>query len=128
ALWADRSPEMVAGMLGILKAGAAYLPLDPAYPAERLQLMVEDADPQLLVSATEHQPDLGRAMPRLVVDLAGDAAAGVSRPVPRPDPESAACVSYPSGSSGGPTAVVVAPGGLGALAAAQVLRLSIGPA
>src|SRR5437762_5874465 len=38
-----RSEEMVVGLLGVLKAGAAYLPLDPKYPQERLQFMVEDA-------------------------------------------------------------------------------------
>jgi amino acid adenylation domain-containing protein len=39
----ERSIEMIVGMLGIIKAGAAYIPLDPAYPAERLRYMVEDA-------------------------------------------------------------------------------------
>ena len=39
----DRSLEMMVGLLGILKAGAAYLPLDPGYPAERLGFMLEDA-------------------------------------------------------------------------------------
>jgi len=46
----ERSPEMVVALLAILKAGAAYMPLDPSYPAERLQWMVEDACPQLILS------------------------------------------------------------------------------
>src|SRR5262249_38072582 len=43
-LCVERSLEMVAGMLGILKAGAAYVPLDPTYPSERLAFMVKDAE------------------------------------------------------------------------------------
>src|SRR6516225_10244142 len=49
-LVADRSVAMIAGILGILKAGAAYLPLDPAYPVERLAFMVNDAGLRLLVA------------------------------------------------------------------------------
>ncbi len=46
----DRSPEMVIGLLGILKAGAAYVPLDPTYPSERLAFMVEDAQAPILLT------------------------------------------------------------------------------
>ena len=46
----ERSIEMVVGLLGILKAGAAYVPLDPEYPPERLAYMIEDSGIQLLLS------------------------------------------------------------------------------
>lgn len=46
----ERSPEMVLGVLGILKSGAAYLPLDPNYPPDRLQHMLEDAAPQVILT------------------------------------------------------------------------------
>ena len=46
----ERSLEMVVGLLGILKAGGAYVPLDPCYPAERLQYMVKDAAPRVLLT------------------------------------------------------------------------------
>nr|VFJ99651.1 MAG: AMP-binding enzyme [Candidatus Kentron sp. H]VFK01137.1 MAG: AMP-binding enzyme [Candidatus Kentron sp. H]VFK04145.1 MAG: AMP-binding enzyme [Candidatus Kentron sp. H] len=46
----ERSPELVVGLLGILKTGAAYVPLDPAYPRERLAHMLEDADTRVLVT------------------------------------------------------------------------------
>ena len=46
----DRSLDMVIAMLGILKAGAAYVPLDPAYPMERLAFMVEDAGLSIVVT------------------------------------------------------------------------------
>ncbi|HET9225445.1 MAG TPA: condensation domain-containing protein, partial [Thermoanaerobaculia bacterium] len=49
-LCAERSPEMVVGMLAILEAGGAYLPLDPAYPADRLSYMMEDSGTRVLVT------------------------------------------------------------------------------
>lgn len=49
----ERSPEMVIGMLGILKAGAAYLPLAPSYPRERLEFMLRDADVKLVVTRND---------------------------------------------------------------------------
>ena len=45
----ERSPEMVAALLGIMKAGGAYLPLDPAFPSERLAFMVEDSGARFLL-------------------------------------------------------------------------------
>ena len=47
---ADRSIETIAAILGILKAGAAYVPLDPAYPVERLQYMIEDSQASVIVA------------------------------------------------------------------------------
>ncbi|MEL6554841.1 MAG: amino acid adenylation domain-containing protein, partial [Cyanobacteria bacterium J06621_11] len=52
-----RCCEMVAGLLGILKAGGTYVPLDPAYPAERLSFIVEDADIQVLLTKRENLTD-----------------------------------------------------------------------
>ena len=49
-LFAERSLEMVVGMLGILKAGAAYLPLDPVYPKERLAFVLDDAQPKVMLA------------------------------------------------------------------------------
>ena len=49
-LLVDRSLEMVIGLLGILKAGAAYLPLDPSYPSDRLSFMLADAGCEVLVT------------------------------------------------------------------------------
>src|SRR6185369_5440951 len=46
----ERSVELIVGLLGILKAGAAYVPLDPSYPRERLSLMLEDAGAQVLIT------------------------------------------------------------------------------
>src|SRR6202023_2059979 len=56
AISMERSVEMVVAILGTLKAGAAYLPLDPDYPAERLAFMIEDAGPKRVL--TNAFPDL----------------------------------------------------------------------
>ncbi|HLE84330.1 MAG TPA: AMP-binding protein, partial [Thermoanaerobaculia bacterium] len=58
ALLADRSAEMLAGMLGILEAGAAYLPIDPATPADRIAYMLDDADVQAVVTRRDLVPKL----------------------------------------------------------------------
>jgi amino acid adenylation domain-containing protein len=58
ALCFERSVDMVVAVLGVLKAGAAYLPLDPNYPAERLQYMLEDASPQILLTQERLTPAL----------------------------------------------------------------------
>ena len=66
-----RSLEMVVGLLGVLKAGAAYVPLDPSYPADRIALMIEDA--QLPVVIT-HAAARDRVPPGVaLVDLDADA-------------------------------------------------------
>ena len=49
-LYLDRSLDMVVGLMGILKAGGGYLPLDPAYPADRLSLMLDDARPKVILT------------------------------------------------------------------------------
>ena len=49
-LFVERSLEMLVGILGILKSGGAYLPLDPSYPEERLAFMLEDAQPKVLLT------------------------------------------------------------------------------
>src|SRR5204863_7058192 len=46
----DKSPALVAAVLGVIKSGAAYVPLDPNYPADRLEFMIEDAAPALLLT------------------------------------------------------------------------------
>ena len=49
-LFVERSPELVIGILGILKAGAGYLPIDPVYPKDRLAFMLTDAKVQVLLT------------------------------------------------------------------------------
>ncbi|TDD94832.1 non-ribosomal peptide synthetase [Actinomadura rubrisoli] len=113
----ERSPEMVAALLGVVKAGAAYLPLDPAYPAERLEFMLQDSGAAALLTSAEPDGTLPAwAGPTVVVEptvLDGRRDAS-SRPdeAPRPGPaavtpEHPAYVMYTSGSTGRPKAIVV---------------------
>jgi amino acid adenylation domain-containing protein len=104
----DRSPEMIVALLAVLKAGAAYVPLDPEYPDERLRFMVGDADPAAVLS---HLPraELARSLGRrtLIVDASGYEADGVStEALPEVQPSDAAYVIYTSGSTGVPKGVV----------------------
>ncbi|GAA3093427.1 non-ribosomal peptide synthetase [Streptosporangium carneum] len=107
ALALPRSPDLVVALLGVLKAGAAYLPLDPDYPAERIAYMIEDAAPRCLVTdASGPETDI----PRLVLDEAGKQELERSPdtdPALSLDPSAAAYVIYTSGSTGNPKGVVV---------------------
>jgi amino acid adenylation domain-containing protein len=113
-----RSLEMVIGALGILKSGAAYLPMDPAYPAERQAFMLDDAGAPALITA----PDTASRLPksrRSMVYL--DAAAMASYPAtPLPvavTPADLAYVIYTSGSTGKPKGVELTHAGLSNLVA-----------
>jgi amino acid adenylation domain-containing protein len=104
----ERSAEMVVGLLGTLKAGGAYLPLDPAYPRERLAFMLDDAGIRVLLTSEQLSSTLP-ATSALVVPL--DSALQQSLPDHNPlhdvDALNLAYVIYTSGSTGRPKAVLV---------------------
>ncbi|MEM6454212.1 MAG: amino acid adenylation domain-containing protein [Acidobacteriota bacterium] len=138
----ERSPAMIAALLAVLETGAAYVPLDPAYPAERLRFMLEDlcaaasdASRPFLVS----QPHLRDQLPkvdgvtRLWLDDDG-LRAGADAPAPRPDapvrpaaPDDLAYVMYTSGSTGNPKGVMVAHAGVANVIATSVRAFEVGP-
>jgi len=104
----ERSIEMVVGLLGILKAGAAYVPIDPTYPQERVAYMLHDAQPSLLLSQ-EHLrtrlPEQGTQCLYLDSDWQTiGSAAGASTETPESGviPDNLAYVIYTSGSTGKP--------------------------
>uniref|UniRef100_UPI0011AB338B non-ribosomal peptide synthetase n=1 Tax=Xenorhabdus miraniensis TaxID=351674 RepID=UPI0011AB338B len=80
AICVERSLEMVVGLLGILKAGATYLPLDPAYPAERLAYMLDDASPVVLLTQTTLVETLNSNLPTVLLDAPLDNACTESNP------------------------------------------------
>ncbi|WP_454813598.1 amino acid adenylation domain-containing protein [Labrys neptuniae] len=105
AIGLERSIDMVVGMLGIMKSGAAYLPLDPSYPRERLTFTLEDARPLAFVTTTSGRPTLPPSdLPMILLDQ--DANSLSAEPVTNPDiaidPQSLIYVIYTSGSTGRP--------------------------
>ncbi|HEX6751659.1 MAG TPA: amino acid adenylation domain-containing protein [Longimicrobium sp.] len=104
----ERSADLVAAMLAALKAGAAYVPLDPSYPAERLAFMLEDAGVGALLVAGDVPPALASfAGPILSISADGDdGAADASPDLPIEVPADAlAYVVYTSGSTGRPKGI-----------------------
>jgi amino acid adenylation domain-containing protein len=102
-LAAARSADLVAAMLAILRAGAAYVPLDPAYPADRLAFMAADAGVRVVLAHPGVDvPEGARTV--LLDDAADEAAEGADPPL---DPRAAAYVIYTSGSTGRPKGVEV---------------------
>ncbi|MFD1119771.1 non-ribosomal peptide synthetase [Sphaerisporangium aureirubrum] len=126
----DRSPELVAVLLGVAMAGAAFVPLDPSYPAERIGFILGDAAPALVICTGATAGVLPEGVAGVVWDdpvVVGE----VSRCSPDFDgvvlhPALAAYVIYTSGSTGVPKGVVVSHAGLGGLAGAQVERFGVG--
>ncbi|MFJ1864454.1 amino acid adenylation domain-containing protein [Streptomyces sp. NPDC088097] len=102
-----RSAEMVVSLLAVLKSGAAYLPVDPSLPAERIAYLLSDAEPVLLLAGEDVARSLPAAegLPRL--DPAADHGGGAGAVGPAPLPSHPAYVIYTSGSTGRPKAVVV---------------------
>lgn len=105
----ERSIEMVVGLLAIVKAGGAYLPLDPAYPKERLAFMLADAQVPLLLTQQHLAQELPPHQAQVVcLDADGQAIANESseNPVSGVKPENLAYVIYTSGSTGKPKGVM----------------------
>ena len=117
ALCVERSLEMVIGLLGILKAGSAYVPLDPDYPPERLSYMLKDSQTAVLVARAAVRARLPQYRGKLLEIESGwipaDEESG--NPGVRVNPENAAYVIYTSGSTGRPKGVVVTHGNVARL-------------
>jgi amino acid adenylation domain-containing protein len=123
-LCVERGLGMVVGLLGILKSGAAYVPLDPAYPRDRLQYMLEDAAPQVVLTQERLKELLPAGQPGQaeLVTLDGDwerieaGARESAQNLPAASigvrPEHLAYVIYTSGSTGRPKGVMVTHAGV----------------
>ncbi|HKH46579.1 MAG TPA: amino acid adenylation domain-containing protein [Thermoanaerobaculia bacterium] len=118
ALCLDRSPDLVVSLLGVLKTGAAYVPLDPSSPRERLAFALEDSRPRVVLTTELLAPDLPEGIARTVfLDREAEAIAalrGERLGLPL-DPELPAYVIYTSGSTGRPKGVIVPHGSVSRL-------------
>ncbi len=106
-----RTPQLLVAILAVLKAGGAFVPLDPGYPAERLGFVIEDAGLVLLLTERHLEGSLPEARsPRLVIDAPGSVEKRplpIPRPRREPDASSLAYVIYTSGSTGQPKGVAI---------------------
>ena len=124
---AEHSPQAVAALLGVMKAGGAYLPMDPAHPAERIAFVLADARPAALLA----QPHLAERIastgrPLLLLDDAADADASMG--LPEVDPASVSYVLYTSGSTGTPKPVAVTHAAAAAHLASATAHYGLGAA
>ncbi|MGH4036186.1 non-ribosomal peptide synthetase, partial [Actinomycetota bacterium Odt1-20B] len=121
------SAELVVAVLAVWKAGGAYLPVDPAYPADRIAYMLDDARPALVLAVRDtlgSLPDGTAALALDGLDLSGHPDGG---PAPALSLGHPAYVIYTSGSTGRPKGVVVSHAGAASLLTTQAGRLGAGP-
>ncbi len=131
-----RSPELVVTLLAVAKAGGAYLPTDPDYPADRIAFMLDDARPACVITDRATAARLpADQIPRLVLDSRELRAAMSAAPEDDPgdrdrsarlDPSHPAYVIYTSGSTGRPKGVVVPHTGIAGLATTQAEAFGVG--
>jgi len=128
AVAATRAPQTVAAILAVLKSGAAYLPLDPQYPRDRLTFLLQDARPAVILGLADVLAQLDVQWPSRCIDdtasLTADVITASLRPARAGDP---AYLIYTSGSSGQPKGVLVSHRGIPYLASSQVARFGVTP-
>lgn len=126
----ERSPDMIIALLGILKAGAAYLPLDPAYPTERLNFMLDDAQVPIVITQIHLLGRLPATEARILClereqEIYSQFAVG--NPESDVTPGHLAYIMYTSGSTGKPKGVMVEHRGVCNLAQAQIAAFGVEP-
>lgn len=108
-IFLDRSPELMVSLLAVLKAGSAYIPLDPVYPAKRLKHVFDNSRPAAVITRSSLQGRLpaGEA-PILLIDKETEFAQAPMRPLSHlPSPSDPAYLIYTSGSTGRPKGVQI---------------------
>ena len=127
AICAERSFEMVVGILGILKTGSGYVPLDPAYPKDRLEYILEDTHPKILLKQKHLLKELPANEAKVVfldsdgAEIGGQSSENLGEKV---STENLAYVIYTSGSTGKPKGAMITHANLGHYA--QALSAAIG--
>lgn len=105
AIMAERSETMIVGLLGILKSGAAYIPIDPTYPRQRSADILEDSQARLLLTSGDVPDDIpfnGQTLP-----LDGMESRDIENPAPAHTPKDLCYIIYTSGSTGKPKGVMI---------------------
>ena len=130
-IFADRCPELFVGILGVLKAGGAYLCLDPSYPQERLLQIWEDLAAPVLLCQRRYAHALPPAGARVMIldaeDAPGPAPAATEKPAARAKPDNLAYVIFTSGSTGRPKGILLAHRGLVNMIEASNRSLNLKP-
>ena len=109
-----KNEDLIIGIIGILKAGGIYLPLDPSYPEERLKYMIDDANPSFILTYSELAPKLPEKQACTTICLDKDWEKIISLDLGDNfgaldiDPDSSAYIVYTSGSTGRPKGIIVA--------------------
>jgi amino acid adenylation domain-containing protein len=128
AVCLERSPAMLSALLGVLKAGGAYIPLDPTYPAERITWVLEDSRASVLLTQGRLVDILpSHASRRIVLDQTDFSGESETDPTPLAGPENLAYVIYTSGSTGRPKGVAVRHRGAVNFLASMAGRPGVGP-
>jgi amino acid adenylation domain-containing protein len=109
ALLAERSPQIIVGILGIIKAGAAYVPIDPDYPDQRIQYMLDDCGARIILAQSNFSESLHFTGTFVSLDLpAGNEDDDTTdNPPCRTRPDSLLYIIYTSGSTGTPKGVMI---------------------
>lgn len=111
----ERSPELIVALLAVWKAGAAYVPLDPSYPKERLSFMIDDAQPLLVLTDQKCLPLLSTSGDKFIcldADWSALNTESPNNPVPNATHSDLAYVIYTSGSTGRPKGAMITHRGL----------------
>ncbi|WP_203257041.1 non-ribosomal peptide synthetase [Hyunsoonleella ulvae] len=106
-LCVERHPDMIVGILGILKAGCCYLPLDPEYPKDRINFMLEDSGAELIVTQSQLENlFLGKTYNSVKIDTI-ESITNTPLELPEIHPDDLAYIIYTSGSTGKPKGVPI---------------------
>ncbi|MCA1682472.1 MAG: amino acid adenylation domain-containing protein [Actinobacteria bacterium] len=106
----EKSIDLVPAVLGVVKAGGAYIPIDPLYPEDRIEFMIADADPAVVLTHAEHTARVPGTVPTVLAIDSPGALDGASEenPPTRASGEDLAYVIYTSGSTGQPKGAMIA--------------------
>lgn len=128
-IYMDRSLEMLIAVLGVLKAGAAYVPLDPSFPAARIDQILEDTLPAVMITLRSQMEQLHTSARVIALDSHAELLAREPVvPLPAISPEDRAYVIFTSGSTGRPKGVEVTHGSVVNLLVDLAARLDMRPA